>query len=271
MYALDAARGTLRWTYQANQELLPGRPASRPLRPGMEYAPPVRSSPAVVDGTVFICGADHYLYALDAATGQPRWSRCAGSEAWPAVSDGTVYVGAYSGVVHALDAVTGAPRWQHQAADLMFGGRQPAAVADGVVYLAARRAGTGARSWRWTRRRGQRRWVHRCRTAVSTAPAVAGGLVYVGTGRHLIALSAITGARQWRHRPGWLAGLVSSPSVAGNTLFAGTGEGHLYALDAPAARSVDRLRSALSSRMVVSLIQSAPVRGGASTAAGWAP
>jgi serine/threonine-protein kinase len=260
VYALDAARGTPRWTYQANQELLPGWPASRPLRPGMDYAPQVHSSPAVVDGTVFICGADRYLYALDAATGQPRWSRLTGSEASPAVSGGTVYVGGSSGVVHALDAVTGAPRWQHQAAGLMFGGHQPPAVAGGIVYLAARRGRHGGAVVALDAATGQRRWVHRCRTAVSTAPAVAGGLVYVSTGKHLVALSTVTGARQWRHRPGWLAGLVSSPSVAGNTLFAGTGEGYLYALKAPAARSVDQLRSALSSRMVVSLIQSAPRR-----------
>src|SRR6202035_1194800 len=81
VYALDAARGMLLWTYQANQERIPGGPErSRPLRSGGIVTPQVRSSPAVVDGTVFICGADLYLYALDAAVGVPRWSRWVGSE-----------------------------------------------------------------------------------------------------------------------------------------------------------------------------------------------
>ncbi len=235
VYALDAARGTLRWTYQANQELIPGGPEhSRPLRPGMIVTPQVRSSPAVVDGTVFICGADLYLYALDAAGGAPRWSRRVGSEASPAVSDGTVYVGSRHGEVHALDAVTGEPRWQHQAAGLAFCD-QPPAVADGVVYLAARSGRHGGAVAALDAATGERRWLHRCRTPVDTAPAVAAGLVHVSTGKYLIALSATTGARQWRHRPGWLAGPVSSPSVAGAMVFAGTAEGYLYALKAPAA------------------------------------
>jgi outer membrane protein assembly factor BamB len=78
---------------------------------------------------------------------------------------------------------------------------------------------------------GERRWLHRCRAPVGTAPAVAGGLVQVGTGNHLVALSAATGARQQRRRPGWFAGLVASPSVAGTMLLAGTAEGWLYAMN----------------------------------------
>jgi eukaryotic-like serine/threonine-protein kinase len=236
VYALDAARGTVRWTYQANQELLPGRAGTRPLRPGMIVAPQVRSSPAVVDGVVFICGPDLHLYALDAATGQPRWSSRLRSHASPAVSDGMVYVGG----LQALDAGTGTPRWQHQAADLTFGGHQPPAVADGVVYLAAATGRRGGAVVALDAATGERRWLHRCRGPVSTAPAVADGLVQVGTGNHLVALSATTGARRWRRRPGWFAGLVASPSVAGTMLFAGTAEGWLYAMNAPATQLADR-------------------------------
>ena len=247
VYALDAASGTLRWSYQANKEQIPGVARTRPLQMGLLINPQVRSSPAVVDGSVFICGADHHLYALDAADGEPRWSFWAGSRASPAVSGGTVYVGGHGamrgvvhGVVHALDAATGAPRWQYQAADLAFGGdHRPPAVADGVVYLTARTGKHSGAVVALDAATGQRRWLYQCRAPITTPPAVAGGLVYAGTGNHLIALSATTGARQWRCRPGWLAGPVSSPSVAGGMLFAGTTEGYLYALPALAARSPD--------------------------------
>jgi serine/threonine-protein kinase len=50
VYALDAATGTPRWTHATN---------------GL-----IRSSPAVVDGIVYIGSDDKKVYALDAATGQ---------------------------------------------------------------------------------------------------------------------------------------------------------------------------------------------------------
>src|SRR5690242_10275978 len=53
----------------------------------------VFSSPAVVDGTVFVGSSDHSVYALDAATGALRWrARIGGAvNSSPAVADGTVF------------------------------------------------------------------------------------------------------------------------------------------------------------------------------------
>ena len=47
MYALDAADGSVRWRFQTADD--------------------VSSSPAVVDGVVYIGSGDSYLYALDAS------------------------------------------------------------------------------------------------------------------------------------------------------------------------------------------------------------
>ena len=57
------------------------------------------SSPAVVDGVVYIGSYDHYLYALDATTGKQRWRFQTGGYVLspPAVVDGVVYIGSSGG------------------------------------------------------------------------------------------------------------------------------------------------------------------------------
>ncbi|MFI9176100.1 protein kinase domain-containing protein [Streptomyces lincolnensis] len=94
----------------------------------------VRSSPTVVDGTVYIGSDDCTVYALDAATGTPRWTHTTGSavSSSPAVVDGTVYVGGYDKKVYALDAATGTPRWTHTTGSAVF---SSPAVVDGTVYV----------------------------------------------------------------------------------------------------------------------------------------
>jgi hypothetical protein len=74
----------------------------------------VSSSPAVIDGVVYIGSNDGNVYALDAATGKERWRFQTGG--WvlssPAVVGGVVYIGSYDSYVYALDAATGKERWR---------------------------------------------------------------------------------------------------------------------------------------------------------------
>jgi len=66
----------------------------------------VKSSPAVVDGTVYVGSDGGSVYALDAADGTEQWStkfEMASVDSSPAVVDGTVYVGSDDGTVYALD------------------------------------------------------------------------------------------------------------------------------------------------------------------------
>ncbi len=91
-------------------------------------------SPAVAGGTVHIASNDHNLYALDAATGQIRWTQATGSHAdsSPAVSDGTVYLGSWDHKLYALDAATGRIRWTHTTGGFV---ESSPAVAGGTVYV----------------------------------------------------------------------------------------------------------------------------------------
>ena len=114
------------------------------------------------------------------------------------------------------------------------GGRvySSAAVANGVVYigsadhrLCALDAMTGAPKWSYTTGGA----------IYSSSPAVANGVVYVGTGYpddKLYALDAMIGTLKWSYTTE--SSITSSPTVANGVVYVGTGylDDKLYALDA---------------------------------------
>jgi eukaryotic-like serine/threonine-protein kinase len=63
-----------------------------------------------------------------------------------------------------------------------------------------------------------------------TAPAVSGGIVFVGYGSDLVALHANTGNVLWKYDAGKTIG--SSPAVDGGVVYFGSDNGNVYALDA---------------------------------------
>lgn len=76
----------------------------------------VRSSPAVVDGTVYIGSNDGSLYAIDLVTGQQKWTFETGGPvvSSPAVLNDSVYVGSNDHNVYAVDSQTGDERWHFE-------------------------------------------------------------------------------------------------------------------------------------------------------------
>lgn len=107
---------------------------------------PVRSQPAIVDGTAYFGGPDGKFYARDAKTGADKWTFDLTTVApgdrspavWdgPSVSGGKIYFGDVRGYVYALDQRTGSLVWAKQV------DAHPAAtvtsspiVHDGKVYV----------------------------------------------------------------------------------------------------------------------------------------
>jgi len=179
----------------------------------------VYSSPAVVNGVVYVGSDDANLYALNATTGAKVWNYTTGGIVFssPAVANGTVYVGSWDGHLYALDAATGAFKWSYGTGII---DRSSPAVANGVVYIGsndatggsfyALDANTGAKVWNYTTGNG---WMQ-------TSPAVVNGVVYVGG----YALDANTGAKVWNSDTG---SREASPAVANGVVYIGT-----YALNA---------------------------------------
>ncbi len=181
----------------------------------------------VADGIVYVVTGMGALFALDASTGEPRWF--AGVETpegvdrirTPAVSDGVLYVAA-DGTLFAYDAATGEKLWSFRSNTNRERLGRPTiagntAYVPGINNLYAIDVESGHENWRF-----------KPEGFFLDGVAVAGGVVYAGTGSsdypaddaYLYALDAKTGSQRWQWRT---KGYVSTPVVAGETVYVGTG------------------------------------------------
>ena len=72
-------------------------------------------------------------------------------------------------------------------------------------------------------------WKFKTDGMVKSSPAVADGVVYVGSGDgRLYALDARTGEEKWSFKTD--GGVASSPAVAGGVVYFGSTDGYLYAV-----------------------------------------
>src|SRR5262245_39993141 len=96
--------------------------------PGM-----VDSSPAVVNGVVYVGTSGHRVLAYKAATGKLLWKVVTGGEVLssPTVAGGVVYVGSADGHLYALKASTGQRLWLFPAGPVY----SSPALAGGVLYF----------------------------------------------------------------------------------------------------------------------------------------
>ncbi len=201
VYALDAASGDVRWTYETPW--------------------PVQSAPAFANGMVYVASDDGTLHALRAANGEQLWTFTtvfsgatlipfdilrSGPAPSPSVHDGRVYFAATAweangetdGTVFALDARSGEELWRyHTTADDSTDAPpkyHQVAVADGTVIvpaygpgnccLIALNAETGTEQWRLN--------------DVPAPPvAVAQGIVVLLYLGGLLAVHAETGQEWW--------------------------------------------------------------------------
>jgi outer membrane protein assembly factor BamB len=186
----------------------------------------VESSPAVVDGVVYVGSDDDNVYALRARTGTLLWSYTTNGAigSSPAVVNGVVYVGSYNGTVYALNAKTGALVWSYTTNN---GVTASPTVVNGIVYVGsyddnvyALNASTGALLWSYT-----------TNGAINSSPAVANGVVYVGPDDSLYALNASTGALLWGP---YIFGGDCTPAVVNGVVYSTDGEA-FYATQASTA------------------------------------
>lgn len=189
---------------------------------------PVISSPALVNGVVYITTQEGNLYALNAKTGATIWTKAIHAIGDVAVVNGVLYVSSLSPsdrYVYALDAATGTVIWQYEPP---FSAGSPT-VADGIVYvnvytsIYALNAGTGTVIWQQPA------------GGTNGLPAVVNGIVYTGDGAgNVYALNARTGTLIWKTTA---ATVTSSPTVFNGVVYLGCYdfqhyEGVVYALNA---------------------------------------
>jgi outer membrane protein assembly factor BamB len=212
----------LRWTFETDSE--------------------VRSSPAVADGTVYVGSDDGRLYALDAATGECEWTfqrreGLLGSpvderiRSSPTVDTDaeTVYVGSTKGYLYALGTAEGTERWRYETEGKV---NHAPAIADGVVYVPRRsqydddvESGVVAIDGD----SGEQLWVTETSSDPWTSPVVEENTVYFGTYSRKTHAVATDGTPKWEFKAD---DVVRSVAASDDTVFAGSDDGRLYALDA---------------------------------------
>ena len=162
------------------------------------------SSPAVVNGTVYIGSTDEHLYAFPASCSgscSPLWKGATGGQinSSPAVANGVVYVGSNDDKLYAF----------------------PTSCSGTCTPL-------------WTGTTGG---------VINSSPVVANGMVYVGSNDDkLYAFSTSCSGScspSWTAATG--GSLVSSPAVANGVVYIGSEDGNLYAFPASCSGSCSPL------------------------------
>ncbi|MFG3169398.1 PQQ-binding-like beta-propeller repeat protein [Streptomyces sp. NPDC048200] len=198
------------------------------------------AGPSVHDGTVYVW-KDARLRALDARTGEERWSYPIGDAASCGgvpvrithAPDGYVYISAGTRVL-AVDVASGRVRWHFEAPAVFLSPPTFApgpAVTGGGVYLADY-LGT---VYALDATDGRDRWRIATESRASVEPVlVAAGHVHVGSGKGLYTLDAVTGTPKWRFQAG--GDLVGAPAVAEGRIHFGSTDHLLYTLKADDGR-----------------------------------
>ena len=119
---------------------------------------PLYSSPAVVNGTVYLATGGGSVVALDAETGEEVWKHETGGplNSSPAVAGEMLFIGRFDGGVEARELVSGDVLWEFMTEARVI---SSPAVDDGVVYIGsgdgnlyALDAGTGRERWTYSTR-----------------------------------------------------------------------------------------------------------------------
>ncbi|HLJ49035.1 MAG TPA: PQQ-binding-like beta-propeller repeat protein [Bryobacteraceae bacterium] len=214
-YALDANNGKLKWRFHAGED------------PEIHNQVGFQSSPAVVDGVVYTGCRDSMVYALDAATGTEKW-KFSNAGSWvnstPAVVNGKViFATSDSSQLRILEAATGKSLIDKSTKAPVFGSP---AVADGVIYLGvlngifeARDLNTGELLWsfRTEASRKNRNW------ALTADGKYNGAMLFTSSWREtpIVALTMEDGVGPF----------YSSPVIVDRTVYIGSGDGYLYAIE----------------------------------------
>lgn len=189
----------------------------------------VTSSPAVVNGVVYVGSGDGNIYALDVLTGTKIWNYTTGGVVYssPAVANDIVFVGSNDTNVYALDGATGAKIWNYST---WWGVWSSPAIVDGVVYV----GGMDGLMYALNASTGTLKWATWLGVSMSSSPAVVNGVVYIGgiagnNEGNLTAIHANNGTIKWVFTPD-LGIYFSSPAVADDVVYVGSYDMHVYAV-----------------------------------------
>ena len=210
LVAIDLATGRLRWERFSGAD-----------RSDRSY--PI--SPRIAGNAVLFGGRNGLVQALDADTGDVKWTRqLAGRISTPpTLIDGGVYVGSSKGPIYRLNPTTGAIERELALPGQAYG--NPTPIENGLVvsvsdntFVSLDRELTRIR-WQ----RSGRGWALR--------PLIWKGLIVIGNAAgDLFGFNPHDGSPAWSHH---FKGIITSTGASGDVLYIGTQEGMVFAVRRP--------------------------------------
>jgi outer membrane protein assembly factor BamB len=241
----DSYQTPTAWTYWRGNMNSPGvtnqiAPEKLNVRWTFTAGGPITSSPAIVNGKVYVGSNDNNIYCVDADNGNKIWEFTTGFRvaSSPAVSGGVVYTGSDDGYVYAINADNGqkiwqtsvggfypsvmveVATWQVRSSPIVVNDKLYVGALDGNVYC----LNTADGSIAWTYKTGE---------PIVGSPAYSDGMIYISSlDRNVYGLNAASGNKVWnwttpRDVTGWTQWfMVSTPTVyEGNVYVGGGGHG----------------------------------------------
>ncbi len=196
-------------------------------------------TPTISGGVVYLGWENGDFIAYDAKTGDVLWTATLSgggtAQGSASVSGGLVYVGGTDGYLYAYDASTGVPVWRADgspAGTTALIKSTPAVFGD-TVFVSTGGLTPTMDSWMFAfdASTGALVWSHPLADYSTSSPAVANGVVYVGSYSHqLFAFDIDTGEKLWDSGTTAMGGgIPSSPAVVGGWVYVGSLDGGLYA------------------------------------------
>lgn len=207
-YALNPKDGRIRWKFPDTKD----------------GSSTFESTPALVDGALYVGCDDSDLYKLDAKTGKQIWSVQLGGavRSSPIVDQGVVYFGCSDRNAYAVSADSGKIIWSKQtggaitASPTIVMGQAIFAASDNCLY--AFNLADGRQNW----------FVRLPSDASGSAPVIGNRTIYVGSGSTLYALHGRGGSPAWQLD--LKAAISAPPTLSDGTVYISTVNSYVYAV-----------------------------------------
>jgi eukaryotic-like serine/threonine-protein kinase len=173
--------------------------------------------------------------AMNASNGTLMWSYKLSlgnpKSSFPLIKDGIIYFGDDKKYFYALNALTGNLKWQYLTNSPID---NSPTIANGMIYFGcqdgsfyALDSAIGDLKWKYTSGT-------QTTFATLSSPCINGNNIYFGDNimGNLTCLNAITGSVNWKFKTSFPGASISSPTAFNNTIYFGSDEGYLYAIDA---------------------------------------
>ena len=226
-------------------------PDTSNIKWSVETGGKITSSPAVVNGYVYVGSYDHNIYCFNANTGNEKWRyETEGNvTSSPCVVNNKVFVGSNDNNVYCLDAETGQKIWIFPTQDFVTS--SPAVVNNKVFVgsydhnLYCLDATSGLKNWNYT-----------TGAQIVSSPAISNGYVFItSSDGYIYKINTSSGQLFWKHLIGGI--LFSSPALVNNKVYFGSvNNPTVYCLGA--IGDVSGVTSMIWSYPVDSTIQSSP-------------